>query len=146
MYIFKRHNLSTLALLLAMAVVVACHRVPSVPSPTTTPTEEVTPSPAPPSETPYPSGEPMEEDAREALANWLGIPKQEIEVVGVDEVEWPDTSLGCPEPGMVYAQMIVPGYRIVMRVGDEVYEYHSGGGQGVLCGGEGNPLISAPSE
>lgn len=88
----------------------------------------------------------MEEDAQEALANWLGIPKQEIEVVGVDEVEWPDTSLGCPEPGMVYAQMIVPGHRVMMRVGDEVYEYHSGGGQGVLCDGEGNPLISAPSQ
>jgi len=89
---------------------------------------------------------PIEERAREALANLLGISKEEIEVIKVEEVEWPDTSLGCPEPGRAYLQVIVPGCRVVMRVGDDVYEYHSGGGHGVLCDGEGNSLICAPCQ
>jgi len=114
-----------------------------------------TPSPAdiietptistPSSKAPCLSGWPIEERAREALANWLGISGGEIEVIEVEEVEWPDTSLGCPQPGMVYAQVIVPGWRVVMRVGDEVYEYHAGGGHAVLCD-EGNlPLGAAVS-
>lgn len=83
----------------------------------------------------------MEERAREALADWLGTSTEKIEVIKVEQVEWPDTSLGCPEPGMVYAQVIVPGCRVVMRVDDEVYEYHLGGRLGVLCDGEGQPLV-----
>jgi hypothetical protein len=75
----------------------------------------------------------------------LGISNEEIEVVEVEEVEWPDTSLGCPEPGMVYAQVIVPGWRVVMRVGGKVYEYHSGGRYGVLCDQEGHLISVLPS-
>jgi len=94
-------------------------------------------------EAPCLSGGTIEDRAREALANWLRVCREEIEVVEVEEVEWPDTSLGCPQPGMVYAQVIVPGCRVVMRVGDEVYEYHSGGGHGMLCDQQGH-LISVP--
>lgn len=63
----------------------------------------------------------------------------------VEEVEWPDTSLGCPEPGKAYAEVIVPGCRVVMRLGDEVYEYHAGGEHAVLCDEEGQFLWRVPS-
>lgn len=96
-------------------------------------------------EAPRLSGGFIEERAREALANWLGISSEEIEVVEVEEVEWPDTSLGCPEPGKAYLQVIVLGCRVVMRVNDEVYEYHSGGGQGVLCDQQGHRISVVPS-
>ncbi len=164
MYIFKRHNLGLILaiLLLAMAVVSCRSETPPLASPATlspaptmtgTPGSETTPSlpeatviSTPPPDVSYLSAEPIEEQAQEALANWLGISSEEIEVVEIEEVEWPDTSLGCPEPGMAYAEVIVPGWRVVMGVGDEVYEYHSGGGQRVLCDGEGHPLPQVSSE
>lgn len=163
-YIFKRHNLGLiLAILLLASAVVSCRggtiplaNPPTLtPSPimTSTPTLQPTPFPTeaimiptPPPEAPSLSCGSVEERAREALANWLGISSEEIEVVEVEEVEWPDTSLGCPEPGMAYLQVIVPGCRVVMRVNDDVYEYHWGAGHGVLCDGEGNSLIRAPSQ
>jgi hypothetical protein len=59
------------------------------------------------------------------LACRLGITENDVEVVSVEEVTWPDTSLGCPEPGMFYAQMLTPGFRIILRAKGKQYEYHT---------------------
>lgn len=67
------------------------------------------------------------------LAGQLGIAAEAITVRSVEAVEWPDTSLGCPQPGMMYAQVIMPGYRIVLEVDGRSYEYHTGGGGIVHC-------------
>lgn len=73
-----------------------------------------------------PSGaEAAVEQAKADLAKRQGIDKEEIVVVEVDSVDWPDTSLGCPEPGMIYAQVITPGYKILLAYAQEIYEYHS---------------------
>ena len=50
----------------------------------------------------------------------------EIAVVSTEEVEWGDTSLGCPQPDEMYAQMITPGYLIVLESGGNTYDFHSG--------------------
>jgi hypothetical protein len=73
--------------------------------------------------------------AQADLAQRLGIATGQIAVVSVEAVRWRDSSLGCPQPGMMYAQVITPGYRIVLRVGDELYEYHSaeGSDNAVYC-------------
>ncbi len=59
------------------------------------------------------------------LSTSKGISAERIKATKVEEVNWPDTSLGCPEPGMLYAQVITPGYRIILSDGDTEYEYHS---------------------
>ncbi len=46
---------------------------------------------------------------------------------------WPDTSLGCPQKGMMYAQVITPGFRVVLAVNDQDYEYHTDNARVVLC-------------
>ena len=82
---------------------------------------------------PVPGGaERAVEQAQEDLANRKGIDKAQIAVVAVKAVNWPDTSLGCPEPGMVYAQVITPGYRILLSYDGQVYEYHSDQGDRVV--------------
>lgn len=74
------------------------------------------------------------ERAKEDLSNRKGVDKEEIVIVEVKAVEWPDTSLGCPEPGMMYAQVITPGYRIVLSHRGQLYEYHSDqSGRVVYC-------------
>lgn len=55
----------------------------------------------------------------------LGVEQDEIELADVAEVEWPDASLGCPEQGMMYAQVITPGYRVVVQAAGETLEYHT---------------------
>jgi len=74
--------------------------------------------------------------AKEDLARRLDLSPEAIKVVSVEAVEWPDTSLGCPKPGMMYAQVITPGYRVVLEVKGETYEYHTDEGRSVVACGQ----------
>ena len=65
------------------------------------------------------------ERATEDLMQATSAASDEITVVSTEEVEWSDTSLGCPEPDGMYAQMITPGYLIVLEAGGESYKYHT---------------------
>ena len=62
-------------------------------------------------------------DLRDRLAD----PNAVIDIASVEEVDWPDGSIGCPQPDMVYTQAIVNGMRIVLRSGNVDYLYHQGG-------------------
>lgn len=59
------------------------------------------------------------------LAKQSGLPANQITVDSVTAMEWPDTSLGCPQEGMMYAQVITPGYLIMLSVQGQMYEYHT---------------------
>ncbi|MBI4322482.1 MAG: hypothetical protein HY675_28655 [Chloroflexi bacterium] len=81
-----------------------------------------------------PVASPQVERSVQDLAQRLGISQDQITVAKVEEVEWGDTSLGCPEPGKLYAQVIIPGYRITLSAKGQTYEYHTDTGQRVvLC-------------
>jgi hypothetical protein len=70
-------------------------------------------------------------------AQRAGKQSSEIEVVSAEAVTWRDASLGCPQPGMMSAQVLTPGYRIRLRAGGEEFDYHAGrGGRFVLCPAE----------
>ncbi len=62
------------------------------------------------------------------LAAKLGIPSSSITVAEKGEATWPDPSLGMPEPGMMYAQMLTEGFRVVLLVDGKMYEYRFGNG------------------
>lgn len=70
---------------------------------------------------------PFIDDAVADLADRLDIDIDEIEPVTGVLVVWSDSSLGCPEPGMVYAQVVGDGSVIELRVDDRYYRYHTGG-------------------
>ncbi len=54
----------------------------------------------------------------------------------MEAVDWSDASLGCPEPGQVYAQVITPGYRVLLEAAGKEYEVHTDqiGRSAVICG------------
>ena len=57
-----------------------------------------------------------------------------------------DGSLGCPQPGMVYAQVITPGYWIVLEVNDQKYPYHTDRkDQIILCIGPDKETDTQPT-
>ena len=59
------------------------------------------------------------------LATRLKVAPETVQVVSVSAADWSDTSLGCPQPGMFYAQVIVQGYKIVLSAGGAQTEYHT---------------------
>lgn len=66
-------------------------------------------------------------------ARRAGVAASGVRVVRVEPREWPDRSLGCPKPGMGYAQAITPGYLIVLEAAGRSFEYHTDQTQAVLC-------------
>jgi hypothetical protein len=76
------------------------------------------------------------------LSARLSLNPAQIHLVSIESVSWPDASLGCPQPGLSYAEIIVPGYRIVLGVGQHRYPYHTGTGNNfILCPEAGFPPI-----
>jgi hypothetical protein len=61
------------------------------------------------------------------LAGRLQVAPAEIEYLDFEAVVWPDGSLGCPQPGMEYTQVLVEGFRIRLQHAGQIYEYHGGG-------------------
>lgn len=70
-------------------------------------------------------------------ASLTGAALSELTVVGAAAHEWPDGSLGCPEPDQVYTQAITPGYRVVVGHGTDRYDYRiNESGYFRLCQGQ----------
>ncbi|MHB8994674.1 MAG: helix-turn-helix domain-containing protein [Armatimonadota bacterium] len=63
--------------------------------------------------------------ARADLAGRLGVTPESVSIERFEQRDWPNTSLGCPQAGMMYAQVVTPGYYILLRHGADVFEYHS---------------------
>jgi hypothetical protein len=73
-----------------------------------------------------PALQPLVEQAIQDLALRLEVPVEQINLLEVRQVTWPDTSLGCPQPGTAYTQTPQEGLLIRLGVGREMYFYHSG--------------------
>jgi len=96
------------------------------------------PMPVPPGETAVPIPAQAAKAvawAQADLAARLNVANDRIAIVSVEFVQWRDSSLGCPQRGMMYLQVITPGYRILLQGGEKLYEYHSAQGRdrAVLC-------------
>ncbi len=61
--------------------------------------------------------------ARVNLAQRLGIDPEAIVVQSIEEVKFPEASLGVPEPDRLYAQVLTPGYSLKLVVEGQTYEY-----------------------
>ncbi len=68
------------------------------------------------------------------LSEVLGEPIDAPTVVSAESITYNDGSLGCPEPGQMYTQALVDGYRIIVEVDGEEFDYRIGTGTDVrLC-------------
>jgi len=63
--------------------------------------------------------------AKKDLARRRGISGEKIVLKETKAVSWPDASLGCAQRGRVYAQVVTPGYRLVLSDGTTDFEYHT---------------------
>jgi hypothetical protein len=90
-----------------------------------------------------PGMQPLIDVALADLMKRLSVTRNAIEVVAAQSVVWPDSSLGCPQPGMRYKQVPEDGALIVLQAQQRMYEYHSGGNRGLfLC----EKVVSSPEK
>jgi len=93
------------------------------PLPTTAPTSTPTPEPT---EAQIPvDAPPAQLAALRALVAALGVTPEQITIVSVEEMDWPDGCLGVQRPNVACLQVITPGFRIVLEANGAQYEYHT---------------------
>lgn len=83
--------------------------------------------------------------AKEDLADRLKVETEQIELVEFKAVVWPDSSLGCPQPGMAYTQVQREGYLISLRFEGKLFDYHGGGNRApFLCENTSGDDVNLP--
>ena len=85
------------------------------------------------------------EQAKTDLAQRLSVSITDITLLDAKDVTWSDSSLGCPQPGMAYAEVITVGYLILLQTNDQNYEYHAGiNSEAFLCDNPSPPADGMP--
>src|SRR5262249_6994360 len=87
---------------------------------------------------PVPSGEPtsqatqipvdippMQRKAIDAATGALGLPADQVQLVRIEPVQWPDACLGVTRMGVLCAQGVVDGFRIILAANGRQYEFHT---------------------
>jgi len=89
---------------------------------------------------------PLAELAAFDLAARESVPVDEIQLLDLQPVEWPDASIGCPAVGTDYAQVLTPGFEITLLAEGTQYTYHTDQGEFVvLCLDDGpQPQLVIP--
>jgi hypothetical protein len=133
-------------LLLIMTVVAACGAPaapPAFPTASSKPAATLPPSALPtmpPSVLPTeaatgaaarPTGEQWKDapvaalNAAADLAQRLKIDVNTITLVSVEKVDWSDACMGIQQPDVMCAQVITPGYKVILEANGQQYEYHT---------------------
>jgi hypothetical protein len=139
-------RLAVLVALMLSAVQSACGQAAQNPgvgsaSPVQAPAAQPAPPSPKPSVSPASATSPESRAAVEAAlkdaAAHLGVDVGDVRVDRVEARDWPDSSLGCPRPGLMYSQVVTPGFFIVLTAGGATpkeLDYHSDErGRVVLC-------------
>jgi len=114
---------------IVMVLLMACGR--PTPDSDARPTESPLPTaPVPPiSALPTPKLEAEAQklsELRVQVAEQAGLPATALTLVSAEQVTWPDASLGCPQPDMMYAQVLTPGWHMVfMDIEGQEYNVHT---------------------
>jgi hypothetical protein len=85
-------------------------------------------------ETPMPAGLPVSTSAiprnvRRAVvadaAKRFKVAESDVVLTRAEQVTWNDGSMGCAEPGRMYTQALVPGFRVVAKTSGGELAYHT---------------------
>jgi hypothetical protein len=62
---------------------------------------------------------------RKVAAQDLKVSLNEVQLIDLEEVEWPDSCLGIREQGTMCMMVVTPGYRVVVEAKGQQVEYHT---------------------
>jgi hypothetical protein len=72
-------------------------------------------------------------------AKRFGVAESAIVLTRAEQVTWNDGSLGCPEPGRMYTQSLVPGYLVIAKTTEGELPYHTDSRSLVVSCGSSRP-------
>jgi hypothetical protein len=131
---YRDHSLTrqwaTLLCCLALFVA-ACAPISVAPTPVAAPDANATPTQPAPAETPAVDNQmdTRQEEAgmvlRQALMTQAMIDFDQIDVIAVKPMEWPDSCLGLAGPDEFCAQVITPGYEVTLTVDGQEYVFRT---------------------
>jgi len=89
--------------------------------------EPISPVSVPPTpQLPRDAAEMIATDLRPLVAEQLNVAAEALTLISVERVMWPDASLGCPQEGMMYEQVVTPGWRVIFAgASGEEYDVHT---------------------
>ena len=89
---------------------------------------------------------PLLPDMLADAARRSGVAADRLRVASVEAVTWRDGSLGCPQPGMLYPQVLIAGWRvrIALPIGEPLH-YHVGARGQWLWGAPGRAVEPLPA-
>ena len=84
------------------------------------------------------------------LSQKLGrtLTRNNVDTYSWEQINFPDASLGCPQPGQMYAQVVTLGYKLSFTVNNVVYDYRArnDGSQLFQCSASGAvPVAPTPT-
>ncbi len=63
--------------------------------------------------------------AQTALSDMLGVKVTDVQILSTEQVDWPDACLGLPQSGQACAQVVTPGWKIVLQANGQQYTYRT---------------------
>ena len=68
--------------------------------------------------------------AKRDLGKTLNVSEQEVELLAIEQAEWEDLTFGCSyDPDFTYGRVSNTGYKIILGLGNESFQYHAGENQ-----------------
>jgi hypothetical protein len=67
------------------------------------------------------------------VAEQMGAAPEQVKLLSEEAVDFSDSSLGCPKPGMAYMQVVTPGHKIMLEYKGATYDVRISGGRGLIC-------------
>lgn len=144
---FKR-----IAITLSMAAVLLAACAPQAEVlPTQAPPTPAVPTAVPPTATGQPEATatpirvdltPAQRAAVQALMDQLNITADKVTLLSTEAVEWPNGCMGVVHMGVMCTQNVVPGFKVVLSVSAQTYEYHTNqDGTAVVYAEPGAPFL-----
>jgi hypothetical protein len=63
--------------------------------------------------------------AKQDLAGRMGVDLELVKLSSAEAATWRSGALGCPEPGKMYTEALVPGSVIYLQVDNMIHAYHA---------------------
>src|SRR5438445_13657885 len=109
-------------------------QVPTLPPPPSLPASASPVASVLPGSSSAADSQPAVDAAMRDAAAHLGVSQANLKVDQVEPRQWGDSSLGCPKPGLMYSQVVTPGFVVIISGAGNQLEYHADTrGQVVLC-------------
>lgn len=81
--------------------------------------------PTAPTNTPHPDPPHAAVVAKQKLSETIAASPEEISIISFERMDWPNACLGLEEEGEMCAQVLTPGWRVILSAAGEQYTFRT---------------------